>query len=175
MNQSGKGVAKVIKSSAWDLMDVAVNVAKIRSGVKSSHIRIKINNVQVNRICWIKTIIGGWTTSTRMHEQVSLNCIFGCCECIDCMNHYLICPVLWSIVTDLIGGEDSIQVSERVCIQNPSTVKFQRLALAHGIYHACKNDFHCIGNSVLAAPRTVQRRGKEFAREILYRLGAVMS
>ena len=46
MNQSGKGVAKVIKSSAWDLMDVAVNVAKIRSGVKSSHIRIKINNVQ---------------------------------------------------------------------------------------------------------------------------------
>ena len=96
-----------------------------------------------NRICWLKTIAGGWTTTIRMHEEIKWSCLFGCADERDCLQHYLTCPVLWLLACSVFGGEDSVCVNERLCLRNPSTLKLQRLSLAHGIYHACKNDLHC--------------------------------
>lgn len=119
------------------------------------------------RVCWLRTIRGGWTTSIRMHDDVSLQCIFGCQFEDDCMMHYLICPILWQLVIQFLDGEDSILLSQRLCLQSPSIKKLQRLALACRIYHACKNDCVCIKSNVVASPHTVQSRGAEFARAVV--------
>ena len=38
-----------------------------------------LSNVKPHlRVCWLRTISGGWTTSIRMHDDVTLQCIFGC-------------------------------------------------------------------------------------------------
>lgn len=44
--------------------------------------------------CCLKTVIGGWTTSRRMHEPVQRRCPLGC-EGLDDWKHYVRCPRLW--------------------------------------------------------------------------------
>ena len=46
----------------------------------------------------VKTLLGGWTTSVRMHESVLMPCIFGCRGQDDVLSHYVICPRLWRSV-----------------------------------------------------------------------------
>ena len=77
------------------------------------------------------------------------------------MLHYLICPILWQLVIQFLDGEDSILLSQRLCLQSPSIKKLQRLALACRIYHECKNDCVCIKSNVVASPHTVQSRGAD--------------
>ena len=120
------------------------------------------------RVGWLKTVIGGWTTSFRMHEPHKLPCFFGCCDENDCMLHYLCCPVLWQIVCSHVDGEDSILTGERVCFQNPTVRKLQRLALCHAVYHQCENDRESVCFGTVASPMIVQRRAAEFARELRY-------
>ena len=95
------------------------------------------------RVCWLKAIGGGWTTSCRMHEDITWPCIFGC-PAADEIRHYLICPVLWSIACAQLSAEESIFVKERLCLVQPSVEKLKRLALAHTIYHCCKFDAEII-------------------------------
>ena len=53
------------------------------------------------RVCWLRTVVAsGWTTSVRMHEDVQLECIFGCPESPECMLHYLTCPILWNLAAE---------------------------------------------------------------------------
>ena len=70
------------------------------------------------RMCWLKSIAGAWTTTTRMHEQEVWNCIFGCSE-PDSLLHYLVCPALWCIAIGVLPGEESISIEERLCLCNP--------------------------------------------------------
>ena len=116
-----------------------------------------------NRACWLKSVSGGWNTTIRMHEEIKWSCIFGCLDEQDCLRHYLVCPVLWTIANSILGGEDSISVGERLCLRNPSQLKLQRLSLVHHIYHFCKNDPTCTANGHPASPLLVQSRGSEVA------------
>ena len=100
-----------------------------------------------------------------MHEPHKLGCIFGCND-DDILSHYLICPVLWSFANQFIKGEDSVFVSERMCFQNPSIDKLQRLAMAHAIYHACKKDHNCVEGPWIASPLQVQGKALGVARDV---------
>ena len=117
------------------------------------------------RMCWLKSISGAWTTTTRMHELHVWKCIFGCPEPDDLL-HYLVCPVLWCIAIGVLPGEESISIEERLCLRNPSLLKLQRLALAHGVYHACKNDPSCVVDGLPRSPRFVQNQGYEHSRAL---------
>ena len=107
------------------------------------------------RVCWLKAIGGCWTTTCRMHENICWPCIFGC-EANDEIRHYFICPTLWSIACAQLSVEESIFVSERLCLVQPSIEKLKRLALAHTIYHACKFDEEIIAlmNFFVTFPET---------------------
>ena len=118
------------------------------------------------RVCWLKTVAGAWTTTFRMHEDKLWQCIFGCQSCPDTLSHYLECPILWQIAGEAFPAEESIEVSQRVCILSPSVEKLQRLSVAHGVYHACKNDNICIVDGSPAHPRVVQACGAEFAKAL---------
>ncbi len=114
--------------------------------------------------CWLKTVAGAWTTTHRMSESILWNCIFGCQGCEDTLVHYLTCPVLWRLACEIFDGEESIRISDRLCLCQPSSIKLLRLTTCHGIYHSCKNDHLCVVNGHPAAASIVQGRGAEFAR-----------
>ena len=44
--------------------------------------------------CAAKTLIGAWHTSRRMHEATTRDCLFGCANKKDELDHYSICDVL---------------------------------------------------------------------------------
>ena len=68
-------------------------------------------------MCWLKAIGGGWTTSVRMHESISLPSVFGCRECIDEINHYLICPLLWQLAKEALNlNETSFEIGHMLCL-----------------------------------------------------------
>ena len=72
------------------------------------------------RMCWLKTVVGAWTTTCRMEHGANVwQCIFGC-EAPDSILHYVACPILWSLACSVCGGEESIVVAERLCLINPS-------------------------------------------------------
>ena len=134
--------------------------------------RVFLGSVKVfSRVCWLKTIAGGWTTTYRMHEETKWPCIFGCSSS-DELKHYLVCPILWQLATEQLGSEDSIFVGERLCLSHPSVQKLKTLALCHFVYHSCKNDEVCsslinrfCANPLLNPPWTiVQSRSKGFAK-----------
>ncbi len=55
--------------------------------------------------CVFETLIGGWTTSHRMHEPQRLPCIFGCHGEQDLQLHYLLCAPLWHICSSAFGAD----------------------------------------------------------------------
>ena len=108
------------------------------------------------RVCWLKAIGGGWTTTCRMHENIKWPCIFGC-EANDEIAHYFVCPALWHIACTQTSFEESIYIRERLCFVQPSLEKLKRLALAHLVYHACKFDAEIISllNFYVTFPDTI--------------------
>ena len=46
----------------------------------------------------IKSWANAWTTSTRMHEESDIGCLFGCEREPDKLEHYLSCDHLWTVV-----------------------------------------------------------------------------
>jgi len=118
------------------------------------------------RICWLKSIAGAWTTTHRMHEDLKWPCIFGCLDAQDNFRHYVVCPVLWNLAGLIFDNEGSIAIEERLCLVSPSVIKLQRLALAHSIYHACKNDTNCTVHGIPASPLIVQSRGAQFTKAL---------
>ena len=71
-------------------------------------------------MCILKTYIGGWTTSSRMHERIIRNCLLGCNDCADNINHHLQCSPLWQIASQALGVSDPFSFSKRLCIDSPT-------------------------------------------------------
>ena len=44
----------------------------------------------------VKTLLNGWATSHRMHEDTILPCLLGCSEGKDSFKHYVMCPHLYA-------------------------------------------------------------------------------
>ena len=43
----------------------------------------------------LKTWLNAWSTSSRLHSQPILPCLFGCTNACDSLDHYISCPALW--------------------------------------------------------------------------------
>ena len=102
-----------------------------------------------------------------MGESVKRPCLFGCIDSRDELSHYLVCPVLWNLATEFLGGTSSIQVGFRLCLVEPSLLSLQHLAFVHAIYHFVKNDCKCVFQEWLAPSHIVQRRVFEAAHSIV--------
>ena len=87
----------------------------------SGHFPHFLNQVKAYvRLCWLKTISGGWCKIHRMHEDVMRPCIFGCPDSEDDLQHHLICPVLWQLTLPSAGMIESIFNGEHLCICDPT-------------------------------------------------------
>ena len=123
------------------------------------------------RMCLFKTIIGGWTTSWRMHEPVKLPCISGCRGEQEDIKHYVNCSPLWVIVAELLGSSSPLRLEEKLCIVNPSPERVVRLALAFHCYHYAKSLFKDgTHNGHSLSPNYVQRAALDSGRTFLRRL-----
>ena len=97
-------------------------------------------------VVWVKTISNGWCTSTRLHEEKSLKCIFGCHLARDETRHYLLCPVMRAIVCDsapdhfseIPAGNPCILASLGLIAQGRSA--FYYTYLLYTLYHDRKNN-----------------------------------
>ena len=87
----------------------------------------------------MKTASGGWNTTLRMHESILYPCIFGCNRESDNMNHYMLCPSLWSIVREATKIEVPLHLGRRLLLKDPTRANLINLTVAHSVYHSCKN------------------------------------
>ena len=124
------------------------------------------------RMVWFKTVCGAWTTSHRLHEDLQLQCLFGCQDCKDTICHYLYCLVIWQIAREVCPNEDSSALAYRLGLDSPSMQSLNRLAIVFGIYHSIKNDLpnSFIYNSMVNQPTLIQSRAVGFAKSIAARL-----
>ena len=121
-------------------------------------------------MCLFKSYIGGWTTSSRMHEPIIRNCLLGFSDRQDNIKHYLQCSPLWQIASGALGVTDPFSLNERLCIVSPTIGNAQLLALAFALYHSAHNMFKG-GDVVSPMPRAVQlnlvQAAKAFRHHIL--------
>ena len=121
------------------------------------------------RVCWLKAIGGGWTTSTRMHESIALPCIFGCCDCLDEFRHYLICPILWQLAREALDmRETSCAVGHRLCLSSVNLNRLKLLGFCHLLYHTLRKDSDCFNsNGTIRTSDIVQWRASGSFRALL--------
>ena len=129
------------------------------------------------RVCWLKTIVGGWTTTSRMHESVRWPCIFGCIDCRDELLHYLICPFLWQFPREHLKCEEpSISIGSRLCFVAPTIEKLRTLAFVHALYHHLKKNPKCVRpDGSIQHPRIVLNQAQELSRLVVHLCGPVYS
>ena len=89
-------------------------------------------------LAWFKTVTNAWCTSSRMHEPITLDCIFGCPGCEDRVSHYLSCPILWALLDEAFPGAVAPTCFGRVNFSNPSIKNIFIISTAFEIYHALK-------------------------------------
>ena len=104
---------------------------------------VLLNSKTHVKMCVLKTWVGGWTTSRRMHEEVVMDCLFGCHDQQDTLVHYLHCAPLWLLAGEALGVVSPFNIAERLCIASPTVEHCQLLALCFQGYHYAKS--LCVG------------------------------
>ncbi len=126
-----------------------------------------LRNVRPHTACCVfKTLIGGWTTSVRMHEHDRLACIFGCRNQPDEINHYFFCTSLWQIASQSLRVETPLGLAQRLCIAEPTPDTARLLALVFSLYHFCKTRAKDLGGAPYLGPNVVQNLAFEAARAL---------
>ena len=87
----------------------------------------------------LKTLLGSWTTSARLHESFVRPCVFGCAA-EDKWSHYLECIPLWRACLECNMIEYIRDPAERMqhCMTTDDGVL--AIATAFSLYHHVKND-----------------------------------
>ena len=124
---------------------------------------ILVHTKQHVAFCVLRTLIGGWTTSYRMHEPCKLPCIFGCTGEKDQLTHYLFCFSLWHICSSVLGIEAPWDITMRLGISSPTPERAKLLALAFMVYHNSKTRAKELGGTLLIGSNHVQRIASESA------------
>lgn len=96
-------------------------------------------------MCVIKSWAGAWTTSTRMHEATSLQCIFGCPASSDSISHYLKCGRLWRAVAFASGHAAPPDAYGRLALMCRSN-DLLNLVVAFTVYHTVKSSHLDVSN-----------------------------
>ena len=130
-------------------------------------------NTSFIKMCWLKSLIGGWCTGVRLHSFHERQCIYGCLDCKDDLMHYLVCPILWQLAREVLCVQEvSFLILDRLCIGEPTEIKFKTLAFCHALYHCCVNDAMCMhDDGTPRDSRTVQLRAYENAHFCSYLVG----
>ena len=117
-----------------------------------------------NRI-WanMKTWIGAWTTSYRLHEVRRQRCVFGCAA-DDSWLHYVDCGGLWGIVFCELGMVPMRGLEERICLLMCTHTGIIATTLAFKLYNEARArtrhatgdnlEFDELGNLVAALHRS---------------------
>ena len=126
--------------------------------------RTLVHTKQHVAFCVFETLIGGWTTSHRMHEQCKLPCIFGCHGEQDLLTHYLLCFPLWHICGSVLGIQVPWFLGERIGVMTPSPERAQLLALAFMVYHNSKSRLKELGGLSAVSFNHIQRIAVESSR-----------
>ena len=120
------------------------------------------------RTCWLRSAVGGWTTSIRMHAEVSLcKCLFACPNSEDVLTHYLHCPVLRCLAREIFDiSAISVSVDARLSIAEPHSGQFILLAFCHSLYHTAVNDKECLSLHLAGDQASLQRRLVPLGRQL---------
>lgn len=98
-------------------------------------------------MCVLKTYVGGWTTSHRMHDSDGVKpCIYGCTGERDTLVHYLVCPALWQISCAAIGVDVPIDIGARLGLIDPVPERLRALALLH-VVPPLQGESQLVGNT----------------------------
>jgi len=87
----------------------------------------------------VKSWLNGWATSHRMHEDPMLNCILGCNDAPDSLNHYVFCPHLFAFQRYLFDGVSDDPLI-RFGIKSPGIFSFKVISCLFSAYHALKGE-----------------------------------
>ncbi len=117
-------------------------------------------------MCVFKCIIGGWTTSHRMHEPVKHSCLLGCAHANDDIRHYLLCSPLWQIAGQALGAEPPLDLAARLCLVEPCTERARLLALTFQLYHFGKAQVKAFGGPQFCGSNHVQSLLVEASRAL---------
>ena len=93
----------------------------------------------------IKTLVNGWATSHRYHEEKLLPCVFGCSGCVDSLKHYMKCPALLAFRRFLACGVASEDPLIRRGLTNPSKDTSLLTSCIFSGYHAVRRDLCELG------------------------------
>ena len=128
-----------------------------------------------HRMCWLKSISGGWTTAVRLSIHEGRGCCFGCTDARDEITHYLQCPILWLFAREsLKAEEESICCFERLGLLNPTPLKLKLLSFCHSLYHTVIHDSICVlADGSFAAPPVVQCRASEICDYCRFLVGGI--
>ena len=88
----------------------------------------------------IKTWSNTWATSSRMHEDRRMSCIFGC-QADDALEHYLVCDPLWTAVISNTFKRVELLYADpftKLGMCENSSEWCQMMSVAFSCYHALK-------------------------------------
>jgi hypothetical protein len=85
----------------------------------------------------LKTWLNGWVTSYRMTEPVLHNCLLGCRDCPDNLDHYLQCKHIFALTSFLIPATSS-EPLVRFGLMQPCKEQCKVVACIFSSYHAVK-------------------------------------
>ena len=86
----------------------------------------------------IKTWLNGWTTSHRMREDITFDCLLGCNEGRDTFSHYVMCPHLFHLMRYFLPNCSSCPLV-RLGVAAPIRSSLLTLACTFSAYHALKS------------------------------------
>ena len=85
----------------------------------------------------LKTWLNGWVTSYSMHEDVLLNCLFGCHRQPDSLHHYVQCPHMFALLK-FLKHDCSPEPLTRLGLINPNGCCMKVVCCMFSAYHAVK-------------------------------------
>ena len=91
-----------------------------------------------------------------MHESPVLDCIFGCKESKDRLDHYMECPILWSVLHEAFEGDFTPCNIARLNFAHPSPSKLVLISASFEIYHALKIGLRNSVEEALASHRLAE-------------------
>ena len=124
-------------------------------------------------IAWLKTVTNAWCTSYRMHETRKLCCIFGCRTCPDRIDHYILCPILQSLLDEAFGGSLTPCIFSGLNFASPSERNLYIIAAAFDIYMFSRLDFETL--LMLPIPRFYLQQSVRKRRFLLVTMDRVIT
>ena len=98
--------------------------------------------------CNLKTLLGAWTTSNRLHEEHRKQCLFGC-SAPDLWSHYIRCESMWRLLCTGFDHQLIEDPGDRLHDLLITRSGMILLALAFVVYHMTKSYPHGDLNEII--------------------------